>query len=419
MNQTVPPTERTIRRAARRAEQARLLKLGRAMQRRAPLDAVKVLGKEDDATIAKVLSGLDPVFAFQLFNRLPEDRRNAVLPAMPADLGEQWHRNQQWPEDSIGRLMESPTAVFITGTTVREAVKTIRHLARTRMFTYAYVVDSEERLQGVVVMRDLLLAKREQLLDDIMITEPFSFLPDAELDEALRQVMHRHYPVYPVCDADGKLIGLVHGYVLFEMNAVEISAQPGLMVGVANEEHISSSLFTSLKLRHPWLQLNVFTAFMAAAVVGVFEGTIAQVVALAVFLPVLAGQSGNTGCQALAVTLRGLTLRELKSGMTTAILRKEALLGFSNGVLVGITAATGMLLYALGTGAPAPWLLALVVLLAMTGACVISGLTGVLVPLTLQRWGADPATASSIFVTTFTDVASMGLLLGLATLIIL
>lgn len=413
------PAERTQRRAARRAEKARLLKLGRAMQRRAPLDAVRVLRKEDDATIAKVLSGLDPVFAFQLFNRLPEERRTAILPAMPADLGEQWHRNQQWPEDSIGRLMESPTAVFATGTPVATAVKTIRQLARTQMFTYAYVVDSEQRLLGVVVMRDLLLAQRSQLLDDIMITEPFSFLPDAELDEALRQVMHRHYPVYPVCDAEGKLIGLVHGYVLFEMNAVEISAQPGRMVGVANEEHISSSLFTSLKLRHPWLQLNIFTAFLAAAVVGVFEGTIAQIVALAVFLPVLAGQSGNTGCQALAVTLRGLTLRELKPGMTTAVLRKEALLGLSNGLLVGITAGVGMLLYALGTDATDPWLLALVVLLAMTGACVISGLTGVLVPLALQRWGADPATASSIFVTTATDVISMGLLLGLATLIIL
>src|SRR5690606_802341 len=159
----IDPAERTLRRAARRAEQARLLKLGRAMQRRAPLDAVKVLGKEDDATIAKVLSGLDPVFAFQLFNWLPEERRTAILPAMPADLGEQWHRNQQWPEDSVGRLMESPTAVFPANASVTDAVKVIRRLARTRMFTYAYVVDSEQRLLGVVVMRDLLLAKREQL----------------------------------------------------------------------------------------------------------------------------------------------------------------------------------------------------------------------------------------------------------------
>ena len=157
---------------------------------------------------------------------------------------------------------------------------------------------------------------------------------------------------------------------------------------------------------------------MAGAVVGMFESTIARVVTLAAFLPVLAGQSGNTGCQALAVTLRGMTLNELKPGMERKLISKEAFLGLSNGLLVGLTAALVMYGYAYFTGAGEPIVLSLVVMLAMTGACVASGVAGVLVPLVLRRLGADPVTASTIFLTTATDIVSMGLLLALATMMI-
>jgi magnesium transporter len=142
-------------------------------------------------------------------------------------------------------------------------------------------------------------------------------------------------------------------------------------------------------------------------------------VILAVFLPVLAGQSGNTGCQALAVTLRGMTLGELKPGGTMRALRKEATLGLLNGVLVGLTAGGGMFFYAWLQDNPQAWMLAVITLLAMVFACVISGVSGVLVPTTLKRLGADPATASSIFLTTATDVVSMGAFLGIATLMLM
>jgi magnesium transporter len=153
-------------------------------------------------------------------------------------------------------------------------------------------------------------------------------------------------------------------------------------------------------------------------VVGAFQGVIDEVVALAVFLPVLAGQSGNTGCQALAVTLRGLTLGELKAGKEKALVMKEASLGLMNGAFTGIVAAGGMYFVATQQNNPHALVLSLVVWLALVGSCVASGICGAMVPLTLKRFGADPATASSIFLTTATDVVSMGLLLGLATLII-
>jgi magnesium transporter len=401
-------------------EQARERKLAASVRRRAPMDAVKVLIKEPDEVVARVLSQIPPALALKILQRLPDGRLEAVVPEVSSGLSERWELNQSYPEDSVGRLMEPAVAVFGMGTSVRGAVERIRALAREdTLITYAYVTDEEGRLRGVVVMRDLLLAEPEDLLLDVMITEPFYFLPEAPVADAMKAVVHRHYPVYPVCDDSERLIGLVQGYALFEEHAFEISAQPGRMVGVEKEEHISTPWLDSLKMRHPWLQINLLTAFLAAFVVGIFEDTIAQVVALAVFLPVLAGQSGNTGSQALAITLRAMTLGQLRAAQHRAVLVKESLLGLANGALVGLTAGGGMYAYALLTGSPGPFRLALVVFLAMIGSCLASGLSGVLVPLTLKRFGADPATASSIFLTTATDVASMGLFLGLATVLVL
>jgi magnesium transporter len=190
------------------------------------------------------------------------------------------------------------------------------------------------------------------------------------------------------------------------------------MVGV-EEERLSTPWPRSLKFRHPWLQLNLVTAFLAAAVVGAFQGTLDKLVILALFLPVLAGQSGNTGCQALAVTLRGMTLGELRPGAERSLVIKEASLGFLNGVLVGLVAAAGMYVTATVQHNPAALRLSLSVLLAMTASCVVSGIAGAMIPLTLKKLGFDPATASSIFLTTATDVASMGCFLSLATVLVL
>ncbi len=205
---------------------------------------------------------------------------------------------------------------------------------------------------------------------------------------------------------------------MFEEQNLEITAQVGSMVGVEKEERLVTPWQQSLRFRHPWLQLNLLTAFIAGAVVGVFQDTIDRLVILALFLPVLAGQSGNTGCQALAVTLRGLTLGELKPGRERALVMKEAALGLMNGALVGLVAAAGMYVVATYEHQPNALSLAFVVWLAMVGSCIASGISGAMVPLTLKRFGADPATASSIFLTTATDVVSMGMLLGLATLLV-
>ncbi len=331
--------------------------------------------------------------------------------------------NALYPEFSVGQFMDPPRGVFRPEMTVAEAIEQVRDLTRKVFITYAYVTDATGKLVGVLVMRDLLLAERDAKLDTVMLRDPFWLKPEMDLMDAMRAVIDRHYPEYPVCDADGKFLGSIRGQTMFHQQAIDISAQAGTMVGLQKEERLATTWPKSLLMRHPWLQLNLLTAFVAAAVVAFFQTTLDRLVVLAVFLPVLAGQSGNTGCQALAVALRSLTLGELKSGMERRLVAKEALLGLLNGALVGVSGAIGMFIFArmqpADSGVPEKALiLSLVTFLAMIGSCLVSGLSGATIPLVLRRLGADPATASSIFLTTMTDVASMGLFLGLATVLV-
>jgi magnesium transporter len=190
------------------------------------------------------------------------------------------------------------------------------------------------------------------------------------------------------------------------------------MVGVEKEERIATPIKQSFKFRNPWLLINLVTAFAAGGVVAMFQGTLDRLIILAAFLPVLAGQSGNTGCQALAVTLRGITLGEIRPGDGPRLVAKEGILGAMNGAPIGVIAGGAMYYTATAQGSAHALMLSVAVLLAMTLACTISGVSGAIVPLTLKRFGADPATASSIFLTTATDIVSMSMLLGLATVMV-
>lgn len=326
---------------------------------------------------------------------------------------------EQSSDTTLRSITDTHPAIFDASLSVKETVMQLKEFAKQKFFTYGFVLNSDHRLIGVVVMRDLLFADPTVPLESVMIKDPFYLTDSMEIMDAAKLAVKRHYPEYPVCDENGRFIGSVRGEKIFEVQAFEISAQAGSMVGVEKEERLSTSWQRSFKLRHPWLQVNLFTAFLAGGVVSYFQGTIDKLVILAVFLPILAGQSGNTGCQALAVTLRGLTLGDLNPSDAPKLIFKEAFLGLLNGTFVGFTAGLGMFFLAKSQGNPDALVLGLLVMTAMVGSCVVSGISGALVPLTLKKFGADPATASSIFLTTMTDITSMGMLLSLASLILL
>jgi magnesium transporter len=383
-----------------------------------PNEAAALIERAQPADAVQALLHLNPAFVQSILAEIDKGARRLIAASAPPEIAEQWKRNTTFPKGTIGQMMEAPLAVFHPGMTVGQAIEALRPLVRSAFVTYVYVVDDARRLVGLVTMRDLLFADREERLEDVMLKEPFALTPQLPLPDAMKLTVNRHFPQYPVCDAEGRLVGLVRGSALFELEAFEITAQAGSMVGVEKEERVATPIGQSFKFRNPWLLINLLTAFAAGGVVAIFQGTLDKLVILATFLPVLAGQSGNTGCQALAVTVRGITLGDIKAGGGRQLVSKEALLGFANGAVTGLLCGVAMYLFALSQSSPHAWTLALVVTLAMIGSCAISGVSGAMVPLVLKRLGADPATASSIVVTTATDVASMGLLLGLAAVMI-
>lgn len=382
------------------------LKGARIIERASPEKAVELLSLLNSSTRHQILTLVD------------KTKKDAIYKTISPDTKKKWQYDDKYSDEVVGGLMELPLAIYKPEDTVGYAIENLKELTKKNLVNYGFITDEAGVLQGVFAFRELLFADNTEKLQDIAILNPFFLKDTMPLNDAMQEVVTRHFPTYPVCDDSGKLVGIVRGQVLFEQQAFDISSQAGKMQGVDKEERLSTPLVRSLKFRHPWLQLNLLTAFIAAAVVGVFQNTLDQIIVLAAFLPVLAGQSGNTGCQALAVTLRGLTLGELKSFSVFKLVAKECLLGLSNGVIVGFIAAIGMYYYSAQQGGGNPMTLALIVWVAMTIACMVSGVAGATIPLVLKKVGADPATASSIFLTTMTDVVSMGVFLGLASLTI-
>ena len=215
----------------------------------------------------------------------------------------------------------------------------------------------------------------------------------------------------PVVDIDFRLLGTIEGQGLIEALREDIVTDMQTMVGVSKDERALSSSWFAVRKRLPWLQINLLTAFLAAAVVGMFENTIAKYTALAILLPIAAGQSGNTGAQALAVTMRGLTLREITIRHWLRVTLKEMAAGFVNGVSIAITCGLGVYIWSRSLG------LSLIIALAMISSMTIAAVSGALVPIILKRLGQDPALSSSIILTTVTDIAGFMSFLGIATLL--
>ena len=364
--------------------------------------AARKLDRETDQAIADLLTAINPGFAVEILSQFPPERRERIAAATPFGAGQQWLLDHHYGEGTVGRLMERPLAVFRPETTVDQVVDALREVVGKAFVSYVFVTEGDGRLVGVVAFRELLFAGKGQPLTAVMVKQPFALRPDMALVDAMREVVTRHYPAYPVCDGENRLVGSVRGQVLFEQQAFEISAQAGSMVGVEKEERLATPWTRSFKFRHPWLQLNLLTAFLAAAVVGYYQDAIDKIVLLAVFLPVLSGQCSNSGCQALAVMLRGMTLGEQKPGL-----------------IVGIVAGAALYVMAMMQKNPDALTLAGICIVAMALSCVMSGIAGVAIPLGMKRLSADPATASGIFLTTATDVVSMGAFLGMASWLLL
>ncbi len=365
------------------------------------------LGSDERTAVLTVAS---PRLALLLLNGLSEKDREAVLETLPAGLRDDLERLWHFEEDSAGRLMDRPLDSIRADMTVAETLEVLRRsdLKRLRSF---YVVDEDNRLAGRVDMQAVALAQPDDLMGEMLVPVEAALPLTASREEVVAQLDKYRVDSVPVVDREDRLVGVVRYQRLFE--AIESVAMADLqrMVGVSADERALSTAFYAVRRRLPWLHINLITAFLAAAVVGLFENLIAQFTALAVLLPVVAGQSGNAGSQALAVTIRGLALREIGTREWRRVLRKEVQVGVVDGLALAVTCGLGVFVWSQSVG------LAVVIGVAMILSMVAAGISGALVPMILTRLGQDPATASSIILTTVTDVAGFFSFLGTATLL--
>jgi magnesium transporter len=281
---------------------------------------------------------------------------------------------------------------------------------RGRRIHDVFVVDEEGRLAGAVSLQELALAPTDDSIGGLVRGPAPRVAATAGREEIVETMAGAAAASLAVVDYDQRLVGVLRHATLVAAAESEASADIQSMVGASRQERALSTIPFAVKKRLPWLQINLGTAFVAAAVVGLFEATIERVTALAILLPVVAGQSGNSGAQALAVTMRGLVLREIRPRSWPRVLLKELAVGAVNGVAVAVVCAGGVYVWSGSYG------LSLVIGAAMVLSMIVAGMAGAAIPTLLSALGQDPAQSSSIILTTVTDVAGFFTFLGLAQL---
>ncbi len=370
-----------------------------------------LLKDADPGLFREIASALEPEFAATIFMHLPQDARERLLEHIPGKQKTQIRDLLTYPENSVGRIMTTDFLSFHKDVSAREAIEKIRSLAKKRFpASYAYVIDDEEHLIGVMNMRDLMLASPEQPLEAVMRTNIFSIHGFMDREEAANELSKRRFFAAPIVDGENHIVGIIKAEQLIQGIQEEITEDLQRMFGAGGDERVFSPVLFSLKKRLPWLHVNLATAFLAASVVALFEDLIARLTVLAVFLPVVAGQGGNAGAQSLAVVMRGLIMREIPKDKVLKLILKEGWLGAFSGVIIGVVTA---LVAWIWHGNP---YLGLVIGLGMLLNLIFAGLSGASIPVLMKRIGLDPAQCSSIILTTVTDVMGFLAFLGFAVL---
>ncbi|MGD8869332.1 MAG: magnesium transporter, partial [Gemmatimonadales bacterium] len=374
-------------------------------QRLLPDPAAATLNAIDDDTFRRLVPALEPAKAAQLLARLEHERRASRLGLLDNQLAKELESLIGYPADSAGAIMDPRVAALHPDSTVKDAIARLRKM-RDRRVHHVFVIDADGHLTGAVRLQELVVSEPSETLENLVAGQPVAVQATAAQDEAVELFEQHKLTSLPVTDFEGRLVGIIRHSALVDALQDEAAADIQKMVGVSKDERALSPVSSSVRKRLPWLQINLATAFLAAFVVGLFESTIARYTALAVLLPVAAGQSGNTGAQALAVTMRGLALREIRVRHWLKLASKELAVGFVNGCAVAAVTAAAVYLWSRSLG------LAIVIGLAMVISMAIAGIAGASVPMVLTLLRQDPAQASSIILTTVTDVVGFLSFLG-------
>lgn len=373
-----------------------------------PAAAAETLGALPEELGIQVVGKTSPGDAASLLARLAQDRREAIIERLAHPLAKEIRLFMEYPAESVGSLMDAGVFALPEDLTVEEAVAQVRVRAPKDLHDI-YVIDRNRHLVGMFSVRDLLLTHKERL-QSLMRRDVPTIHPMENREEIVDLFAGRRLLTIPVVDLDGRLLGVIKNEDIVKASQEDATADLQTMVGASKDERALSPLWFSVRKRLGWLQVNLVTAFLAAFVVGMFEGVIAQFTALAVLLPVVAGQSGNTGAQSLAVVMRGLALRDIRPTQWLRVITKEFGVALLNGIAVAATTCAAVYWWSHSPG------LTMVIGISMVTSMCIAGLAGAVIPIILKSLNQDPAQSSSIILTTVTDVFGFLSFLGLATI---
>ncbi len=384
--------------------------------------AAETLSEIPDAILEELLNNTQIDLLTSILARMPTDdaaaavgmleleRRERVLNSFEASFRERIEHIRNYPKDSAGSIMSGEMLTLPENLTAQEAIDRIRILAKSSEFIfYVYVLNDNGTFVGVVPLRRLISAQPDSPLKEVMVTDPIAVLANEDQEKVAEIVARYDLLAVPVVDEKFFLLGVITVDDVIDVMKAEATEDMYLMQGLSEEDRVYSPMSVSIKKRFPWMVLNLFSVFVTAAVVGLFERSIAEVVILATFMPVVAGMGGNGGNQTLTVVTRGIALGELKFSDSKSAILKQLFVGLVIGLGIGLI--TGLAAY-LWKGNP---FLGLILFVAMMINMTVAGFTGAAVPIFLKTIKQDPALGGGVIVTTFTDIVGFFAFLSLAT----
>lgn len=371
-------------------------------------DVVENLTAKD---ASHMISVLEPHYAAKIITHLTDEAKKKIAELLSKDFLMHIGQIMDYPADSAGRLMRGNFITFKKEAIVKEVINKLKTSAKKHLpTTYCYVVDDNGALTGIVAMRDLVLADNNTPISKLITTNIVKVSPFTDREVLIKIFDEKNLLVIPVVDNEGAILGVVNTKDILESAEEEATEDIQILFGVSPDERVNSPTGFKIKKRLPWLSFNLLTAFLAASVVAFYKDLIAKIAALAIFLPVIAGQGGNAGTQTLAVVLRGIVMREVSFKKSFRLLANELLVSLSNGIIIGII--TAFVAWHWQDNA----YLGLVAGIAMVCTMVTAGVAGAFIPLAMKRIGFDPAHSSGIFITTVTDIIGFFSFLGFAYL---
>ena len=385
------------------------VKIFESLRPRAIIEIVEIL---KDSYVEEIFKQMDTEDVVDVFERSTEDETEEILEILDKSTKLNINKRLAYPENSVGRQMSEEVAKISTGLKVKDALKELKALHNNvEDLIYVYSVDNEGKLTGVISFREIVFADENELIKNVMIQNPISVNPSSDQEEAAILIKQYELLALPVVDKSNKLIGQTTVNTALDVIQTEIAEDFSQSFGAGAEETIFTPIQKSIRLRLPWIAINMGLAFIVSLLISQFEETIASDILLAALMPVVALVGGNSGAQSLAIVIRALARNDVSDARVFEVIGKQTFIGIINGIFVGVLSF--LILSFIGLN---DYSLALSI--AVFGNIFIGNLFGSSIPLILKKIGFDPALASNIFLTLITDIAGFAGFLGIALLLL-